>query len=138
MVKNPFWYKKYKHINWLKVSINCSVLVVYWRLLNQFSGGQLNNLLMLGLHHRYLPQNFMEIFQNTGRLLLAFSIYKVLISKKGKIIVTSVLHLHFFRFMFPENPESFSVFKNINSDFYNFKVFVTSRYLSQESFPSLL
>ena len=27
--------------------------------------------------------------------------------------------------MFPENPESFiSVFKNINSDFYNFKVFV--------------
>ena len=30
MVKNPFWYKKYKHINCLKASINCSLGVVYW------------------------------------------------------------------------------------------------------------
>ena len=86
MVKNPFWYKKYKHINWLKASINCSMWVVYWRLLNRFSGGLLNNLLMLGLHHRYLPENFRKIFQNTGRLLLTFNIYKVLISKKGKLL----------------------------------------------------
>ena len=86
MVKNPFWYKKYKHINWLKASINCSMWVLYWRLLNRFSGGLLNNLLMLGLHHRYLPQNFRKIFQSTGRLLLAFYIYTVLISKKRNLL----------------------------------------------------
>ena len=53
--------------------------LVYWRLLNRFSGGLLNNLLMLGLHHRCLPENFRKIFQNTGWLILAFNIYKVLI-----------------------------------------------------------
>ena len=40
--------------------------------------------------------------------------------------------------MFTENPESFSVFKNINIDFYNFEVFTTSSYLSRENFPSFL
>ena len=85
MIKNPFWYKKYKYINWLKASINCSMWVVYWRLLNRFSGGLLNNLL-LGLHHRCLLENFRKIFQNNGRLLLTFNIYKVLISKKGKLL----------------------------------------------------
>ena len=48
-----------------------------------------------------------------------------------------VFHLYFFRF-FPENPENSSVFKKIHSDFYNFTVFVTSRYFPRESFPSLL
>ena len=137
MVKNPFWYKKYKHINWLKASINCSMWVVYWRLLNRFSGGLLNNLLMLGLHHRCLPENFRKIFQNTGRLLLTFNIYNVRVSKKGKLLQRRYSSFIFFA-LFPENPESSTVFKNINNDFYNFTVFVTSRYLSRESFHSLL
>ena len=37
--------------------------------------------------------------------------------------------------MFPENPGSFSVFKNINSDFYNFKVFVTGIFLKKVFLP---
>ena len=82
MVKNLFWYKKYKHINCLKASINCSLWVAYWRLLNRFPGSLLIILLMLGLLHRCLPENF-RIF---GRLLLTFNIYKVLISKKGKLL----------------------------------------------------
>ena len=40
--------------------------------------------------------------------------------------------------MFPKNPENSSVFKNIDSGFYNFKVFVTTKYLFRESFHSLL
>ena len=37
--------------------------------------------------------------------------------------------------MFPENLESFSVFKNIDSDFYNFTVFVTSSIFLERVFP---
>ena len=40
--------------------------------------------------------------------------------------------------MFLENHENYTAFKNMNSGFYNFTVFVTSRYLSREGFPSLL
>ena len=86
MVKNPFWYKKYKLINCLKASDNCSMWVVHWQSLNRFSGGLLNILLMLGLHHRCLPENFRKIFQNTRQLLQTLNICKVLISKEGKLI----------------------------------------------------
>ena len=55
--------------------------------------------------------------------------------QKRKMIVTYVFHLYFFRFMFPENLESFSVFKNIDSDFYNFTVFVTSSIFLERVFP---
>ena len=87
MVESPFWYKKYKYINFLKASSNCSMWVVYWRLLNQFSRSLLNILVMLGLHHRCLPENFRKIFQNTGRLLLTFKILSFDFQKR-KIIVT--------------------------------------------------
>ena len=137
MVKNPFWYKRYKHINWLQASINCSMWVAYWRLLNRFSGGLLNNLIMLGLHHWCLPDNFRKMFQNTGRLLLTFKFIKFWFRKKENYCNVGIPPL-FFRNIFPESPESFSVFKNINSDFYTLKVFATSRYLSRESFPSVL
>ena len=36
--------------------------------------------------------------------------------------------------LFPENSENSIVFKNINSDFYNFTVFVTTRYLFSKKF----
>ena len=68
-----------------KASVNCSMWVVYWGLLNWFSRGLLNILLILGLHHRCFPENFRKIFLSNGRLLLTFNIYKVLISKKGKL-----------------------------------------------------
>ena len=55
-----------------KASINCSMSVIYWRLLNRFSGDLLNSLLILGLHHRCFPEDFRKIFQNTGRLFLTF------------------------------------------------------------------
>ena len=66
---------------------------------------------MLGMHRRCFPKNFRKIFQNAWRLLLTFKIYKVLSSKKRKIVVTlEIMVDHFFRFMFPENPENSSVF----------------------------
>ena len=137
MVKKSVLIKKYTHINCLKALTNCSMWVVYWQLLNRFFRGLLNILLMLGLHHRRLPENFRKIFQNTGRLLLTFNIYNVRVSKKGKLLQRRYSSFIFFA-LFPENPESSTVFKNINNDFYNFTVFVTSRYLSRESFHSLL
>ena len=109
---------KKKHINWFKASINCSMWVVYWPLLNRFSGDLLNILLMSGLHHSCLPENFRKVFQNTGRLLLILTFIKFWFLKK-EIIVRLVFH-------------------PFHSDFYNYTVFVTSRYLSRESFPSLL
>ena len=90
MVESLFWYKKYKHINCLKVSINCCIWVVYWPLLNRFSGNLLNILQMLGLNRKCLPDNFGKIFRNTGELLLTFKICKVLISKKENYCNVSI------------------------------------------------
>ena len=116
-----------------KASLYCSMWVVYWRLLNWFSGGLLNILLMLGLHHRCFPENFRKIFQNTGWLILTFNIYSFDFQKR-KIVVLEVFQLYFFCLMFPKHPENSSVFRNINKDFYNFAVFVTASYLFSKKF----
>ena len=86
MVKNPFWYKKYKNRNYLKVSINCSMWVVYWRLLNRFSGGLLNILLMLGLHHRCLPEILRKCFKILDGCFWDLTFTKFRFLKKGKLL----------------------------------------------------
>ena len=86
MVKNPFWYKKYKNRNYLKASINCSMWVVYWRLLNRFSGGLLNILLMLGLHHRCLPDILRKYFKILDGCFWDLTFTKFWFLKKGKLL----------------------------------------------------
>ena len=98
MVKNPFWYKKYKHINWLKVSINFSKSVVYSRLLNRFSGGLLNDLLILRLH----PENFRKNFKTLGGCFWHLTFIKFWYPKKENYCNVAIPPLFFSRYVFPK------------------------------------
>ena len=104
MVKNPFWYKRFKHINWLKASINCSMWVVYWRLLNRFSRGLLNNLL-LGLHHRY-QRILGKYFKTLGGCFWHLTFIKFWFPKKENYCNVGILPL-FFSFYVSRKPWKF-------------------------------
>ena len=82
MVKNPFWYKKYKYINCLRRQLSFYVSCILAIIESIFQSSI--KYFTVTTAPQMLSIELLENVQNNGRLLLTFNIYKVLISKNGK------------------------------------------------------